>query len=99
MSAMLLALSFPRAERASTFEISAERNVWLQSALRSFAIVCDHMETSLDTFYESFFISYAKSTKLYFRTQTSHQRSVAFSHEILNFARSGLLLRSYKETS
>ena len=25
----------------------AERNVWLQSALRSFAIVCDYMETAL----------------------------------------------------
>ena len=56
---MLLALIFPRAQRASTFDISAERNAWLQSALRSFAIVCvymktvpsaivcDHMETSL----------------------------------------------------
>ena len=47
MSAMLFALIFPRAERASTFDISAARNVWLQSALRSFAIVCDYMETSL----------------------------------------------------
>ena len=44
---MLFALIFPRAERASTFHISAERNVWLQSALRSFAIVCDYMETAL----------------------------------------------------
>ena len=43
MSAMLFALIFPRAERASTFDISAERNVWLQSALRSFAIVCDRL--------------------------------------------------------
>ena len=33
MSAILFALIFPRAERASTFDISAERNVWLQSAL------------------------------------------------------------------
>ena len=47
MSAILFALIFPRAERASTFDISAERNVWLQSALRSFAIVCDYMETTL----------------------------------------------------
>ena len=44
---MLLALIFPRAQRASTYDISAERNVWLQSALRSFAIVCDYMETGL----------------------------------------------------
>ena len=47
MSAMLFALIFSRAERASTYDISAERNVWLQSALRSFAIVCDYMETGL----------------------------------------------------
>ena len=47
MSAMLFALIFPRAQRASTYDISAERNVWLQSALRSFAIVCDYMETFL----------------------------------------------------
>ena len=47
MSAMLFALIFPRAERVSTFDISAERNVWLQLALRSFAIVCDYMETAL----------------------------------------------------
>ena len=59
MSAMLFALIFPRAKRASTFDIFAERNVWLQSALRSSAIiwkqlslrssaiVCDHMESSL----------------------------------------------------
>ena len=33
MSAMLFALIFPRAQRASTYEVSAERNVWLQSAL------------------------------------------------------------------
>ena len=44
---MLVALIFPRAQRASTFDISAERNVWLQLALRSFAIVCDYMETIL----------------------------------------------------
>ena len=47
MSAMLFALIFPRAQRASTFDISAERNVWLQLALRSFAIGCDYMETGL----------------------------------------------------
>jgi len=47
MSAMLFALIFPREQRASTYDISAERNVWLQSALRSFAIVCDYMETGL----------------------------------------------------
>ena len=47
MSAMLFALIFPRAQRASTYDISAERNVWLQSALQSFAIVCDYMETGL----------------------------------------------------
>ena len=47
MSAMLFALIFPRAERAGTFDISAEGNVWLQSALRSFAIICDYMETAL----------------------------------------------------
>ena len=35
------------AQRACTFNISAERNLWLQSALRSFAIVCDYMETAL----------------------------------------------------
>ena len=44
---MLFALIFPRAQRASTYDISAERNVWLQSALRSFAIVCDYMKTGL----------------------------------------------------
>ena len=37
----------PRAQRACTFDISADRNVWLQPALRSFAIVCDYMETAL----------------------------------------------------
>ena len=47
MSAMLFALILPRAERASIFDISAEQNVWVQSALRSFAIVCDYMETAL----------------------------------------------------
>ena len=47
MSAMLFALVFQRAQRASTYDISAERNVWLQSALRSFAIACDYMETGL----------------------------------------------------
>ena len=41
MSTMLFALIFPRAQRASTFDISAEQNVWLQSALRSFPMVCD----------------------------------------------------------
>ena len=44
---MLFALISPRAQRACTFDISAERNVWLQSPLRSFAIVCDYMETAL----------------------------------------------------
>ena len=62
-TSMLFALIFPRAQRACTIDISAERNVWLQSALRSFAITaiwkqlslrssaifCDHMETSLKT--------------------------------------------------
>ena len=38
MYAMLFALTFPQAQHASTFNISAERNVWLHSALRSFAI-------------------------------------------------------------
>jgi len=47
MSATLFALIFPRAQRACTFNISAERNVWLQSALGSFVIVCDYMETAL----------------------------------------------------
>ena len=28
-------------------DISADRTVWLQPALRSFAIVCDYMETAL----------------------------------------------------
>ena len=44
---MLFVLIFPRAQRASIYDISAERNVWLQSALRSFAIVCDYMKTGL----------------------------------------------------
>ena len=47
MSAMLFALIFTRAQSACTIDISAERNVGLQSALRSFAIVCDYMETGL----------------------------------------------------
>ena len=47
MSAMLFALIFPRARRASTFDIYAERNVSLQSALRSLVIVYDYMETAL----------------------------------------------------
>ena len=48
MSAMLFAKEIlPRAQRACTFDISADRHVWLQPALRSFAIVCDYMETSL----------------------------------------------------
>ena len=49
MSAMLFALIFPRAQRASTFDTSAERNVWLQSALRSFAKRCETvcLETAL----------------------------------------------------
>jgi len=47
ISAMLFALIFPQTQRTSTFVISAERNVWLQSALRSFAIVCDYMETAV----------------------------------------------------
>ena len=47
MSAMLFTKILPRAQRACTFDISADRNVWLQPALRSFAIVCDYMETAL----------------------------------------------------
>ena len=39
MSAMFFALIFPRTQRASTFDISAERNAWLQSALPLFAII------------------------------------------------------------
>ena len=37
----------PRAQRACAFDISADRNVWLQPAVRSVAIVCDYMETAL----------------------------------------------------
>ena len=37
----------PRAQCTYTFDISADRNVWLQPALRSFAVVCDYMETAL----------------------------------------------------
>ena len=44
---MLFAKILPRAQRACTFDISADRYVWLQPALRSFAIVCDYMETAL----------------------------------------------------
>ena len=47
MSTMLFALIFSRARRACTFGISAERNVWLQSAQRLFAIVYGYMETAL----------------------------------------------------
>ena len=47
VSTMLFAAIFPLARRACTFDISADRNKWLQSALRSFAIVCDYMETVL----------------------------------------------------
>ena len=43
---MLFAKILPRAQRACTFDISADRNVWLQPALLSFAIVCDYMETA-----------------------------------------------------
>ena len=38
---------FSQAQRAFTFDISPERNVWLQSALRLFAIVSDYMETAI----------------------------------------------------
>ena len=41
MSAILFALIFSRAERASTFDISAERNVWLRTV--GCAIVCDRL--------------------------------------------------------
>ena len=44
---MLFTKILPRAQRACTFDISVDRNVWLQPALRSFAIVCDYMETAL----------------------------------------------------
>ena len=43
---MLFTAIFRRAQRACTFDISADRNIWLQSALRSLAIVCDYMEHS-----------------------------------------------------
>ena len=46
MSTMLFALIFLWAQRACTFDIFAQRNEWLQSALRSFALVCDYMETA-----------------------------------------------------
>ena len=60
MSAMLLALIFPRAQRASTYDIPLNEMygysrlcdrlrssaiIWKQVSLRSSAIVCDHMET------------------------------------------------------
>ena len=44
---MLFAVIFPPAQRAGSFDISVDRNVWQRSALRSFAIVCDYMETTL----------------------------------------------------
>ena len=44
---MLFALIFTRAQSACIIDISAERNVGLKSALRSFVIVCDYMETDL----------------------------------------------------
>ena len=47
MSALLFTKTLPRAQRACTFDIPADQNVWLQPALRSFAIVCDYMETAL----------------------------------------------------
>ena len=43
MSAMLFGLIFPRAQHASTLDISAERNVWLQRATIGSAIVCDRL--------------------------------------------------------
>ena len=46
-SAMLFAAIFPLAQRACNFDIFADRNVWQQSAPRSFAIVCDYLETNL----------------------------------------------------
>ena len=62
-SAMLFTAIFPPAQRACNFDISADRNAWQQSALRSLAIVynshrdpgssaivCDHMETSLNLY-------------------------------------------------
>ena len=47
ISVMFSALIFTRAQRTFTIDISAERNVWLQLALRSFAIVRDYVETDL----------------------------------------------------
>ena len=44
---MLFAKVLPGAQRACTFDIFADRSVWLLPALRSFAIVCDYMETAL----------------------------------------------------
>ena len=52
MSTILFALIFPRAERASTFDISAERNVWLQSALRSFAIIWKQLSLRSSAIYD-----------------------------------------------
>lgn len=52
----------------------------------SFNLSFQKQSYSLNTFYVSFFLSYAKSTKPCFRTQTSHQRSVAFSDEIPKFS-------------
>ena len=81
MSAMLFALIFPRAQRASTYDISAERNLWLQSALRSSAIirkhfslrssaiVCDYMETSLKR----------QRTTNYFPSTPRQQQLLSFS--------------------
>ena len=42
MSAILFAAIFPRAQRAGTFDISADRNVWLHATVGS-AIVCDRL--------------------------------------------------------
>ena len=39
MSAMLFAVIFPQAQRACTFDLSADRSGWLQLALRSSAIL------------------------------------------------------------
>ena len=47
MSAMLFALIFPQAQRGKHLTFPLNENVWLQSALRSFAIVCDYMQTAL----------------------------------------------------
>ena len=43
---MLFGLIFPRAQHASTLDISAERNVWLQRATIGSAIVCDRLRSS-----------------------------------------------------